>query len=78
MAAGSRFVAVSFAAATVYTSFMTFAGSLAFMMGNAQTVAAQLAQAMITFSGYPGSLFRGVVRALLYSVIPVGFCIRPS
>ncbi len=67
------FVAVSFAAATVYTSFMTFAGSLAFMMGNAQTVAAQLAQAMITFSGYPGSLFRGVVRALLYSVIPVGF-----
>lgn len=67
------FLATSLAAATVYASFVTVAGSLAFLMGNAQTVGAQLAQAMVTFSGYPGSLFKGAVRALLYSAIPVGF-----
>jgi len=49
------FLATGLAAATVYASFVTVAGSLAFLMGNAQTVGAQLAQAMVTFSGYPGS-----------------------
>jgi len=51
------------------------AGSIAFFIGNAQTISLQLLGALITFGGYPGSIFKGLVRAVLYSVIPAGFVV---
>jgi ABC-2 type transport system permease protein len=69
------FAIVSLASCTVYTCFAVITGSIAFFIGNAQTISAQLVGALITFSGYPGSIFHGLVRAVLYSIIPVGFVI---
>jgi len=69
------FVIVSLASCTVYTCFAVIAGSVAFFIGNAQTISLQLLGALITFGGYPGSIFKGLVRAVLYSVIPVGFVV---
>jgi ABC-2 type transport system permease protein len=69
------FVIVSLASCAVYTCFAVIAGSIAFFIGNAQTISLQLLGALITFGGYPGSIFKGLVRAVLYSVIPVGFVV---
>ncbi len=69
------FVAVSLAACAVYTCFAVIAGSIAFFIGNAQTISMQWLGALITFGGYPDSIFKGLVRAVLYSVIPVGFVV---
>ncbi len=69
------FVIVTLASCTVYTCFAVITGSIAFFIGNAQTISLQLLGALITFGGYPDSIFKGLVRAVLYSVIPVGFAI---
>jgi ABC-2 type transport system permease protein len=69
------FIAVSVAACTVYTCFAVITGSIAFFIGNAQTISLQLLGALITFGGYPDSIFKGLVRAVLYSVVPVGFVV---
>jgi ABC-2 type transport system permease protein len=69
------FVIVSLASCTVYTCFAVITGSIAFFIGNAQTISLQLLGALITFGGYPGSIFKGLVRAVLYSVIPAGFVV---
>ncbi len=69
------FVVVSIASCAVYTSFSVITGSIAFFIGNAQTISMQLHGALVTLGGYPGSIFKGLVRAILYSVIPVGFVV---
>ncbi len=69
------FLAGVVAGAAVFTSFGIIAGSLAFFIGHAQTVSQQLAGAMITFGSYPEPLFRGVVRVVLYSLLPAGFVV---
>lgn len=67
------FVLVIVAASVVFACYCVIVGSLAFFIGNAQTVSQQLTNAMITFGGYPEPVFKGIVRAVLYSIIPVGF-----
>lgn len=57
----------------VYVSFMVIAGSLAFWMGSAEAAAFQAQQAVITFSLYPGAMFHGWMRILLFTAIPAGF-----
>lgn len=57
----------------IYVSFMVIAGSLAFWIGNAEAAAFQAQQAIITFSLYPGSMFQGWLRVLLFTAIPAGF-----
>ena len=57
----------------VYVSFMVIAGSLAFWIGNAEAAAFQAQQAVITFSLYPGTMFQGWLRVLLFTAIPAGF-----
>ena len=42
-------------------------------MGNAQNASQQVWGAMITFTLYPNSLFSGVSRMLLYTLIPAAF-----
>jgi len=58
---------------TVFLSFMVIAGSLAFWMGSAEAAAFQAQQAVITFSLYPGAMFQGWMRVLLFTAIPAGF-----
>lgn len=57
----------------VYVSFMVLAGSLAFWIGNAEAASFQAQQALITFSLYPGAMFQGWLRILLFTAIPAGF-----
>ena len=47
--------------------------SLAFWLGNVETVATQLWELLITFSLYPEPLFGGALRLVLFTVLPAGF-----
>lgn len=67
------FFAVSIPAALIYIGFATIAGSLAFYMGSAQYASQQLTNSIITFSVYPHTLFGGISRFLLYTLIPAFF-----
>jgi viologen exporter family transport system permease protein len=66
-------------AAVVVASGMVFLAcgivffSLAFWIGKVDTVARQLWELLITFSLYPEPLFGGVLRLVLFTVLPAGF-----
>jgi len=47
--------------------------SLAFWLGNVEAVARQLWELMITFALYPEPLFGGVLRLVLFTLLPAGF-----
>jgi ABC-2 type transport system permease protein len=47
--------------------------SLALFVGNAEALALQVENAVIHFGTYPGSIFGGGIRAILFTVIPAGF-----
>jgi ABC-2 type transport system permease protein len=57
----------------IFASFMVIAGSLAFFIGSAEAAAFQAFQAVITFSVYPGGMFSGWVKVLIFTAIPAGF-----
>jgi ABC-2 type transport system permease protein len=47
--------------------------SLAFWLGNVEAVARQLWELVITFALYPEPLFGGVLRLVLFTLLPAGF-----
>jgi len=47
--------------------------SLAFWLGNIESVARQLWDLLVTFSLYPEPLFGGMLRLALFTVLPAGF-----
>jgi ABC-2 type transport system permease protein len=47
--------------------------SLAFWLGRVETLARQLWELLITFSLYPEPLFGGMLRLVLFTVLPAGF-----
>jgi len=47
--------------------------SLAFWLGNVDTLARQLWELLVTFSMYPEPLFGGAVRLVLFTLIPAGW-----
>ncbi len=59
--------------ATIFVSFGVATQSLAFFLGNAEALAAQLSGALINFSTYPTVIFRGAIKVVLFTVIPAGF-----
>ncbi len=67
------FFATSIPAALILAAFAVIAGSLAFYIGNAQFVSMQMSNALLTFALYPNSLFSGMARLLLFTLIPAGF-----
>lgn len=67
------FVAGSLVTAVIVAAFFTLAQSLAFFFGNAEATAGQLMNALIHFSTYPTSIFRGAVKVLLFTALPAGF-----
>jgi ABC-2 type transport system permease protein len=58
---------------TVFVAFNVLAGSLAFWIGNAEMTSYQAQQAAINFSLYPGGIFQGWVRVLMFTAIPAAF-----
>jgi ABC-2 type transport system permease protein len=67
------FITAAFLAALIFIAYGVIAGSLAFYMGNAQNASQQMWGGMVTFALYPNTLFSGVPRLLLFTLIPAGF-----
>ena len=59
--------------AVVMVSFGVALGSLAFYLGNAESLSEQGVMALISFSTYPSDLFPFAVRLLLYTLLPAAF-----
>ena len=57
----------------VFLAFQVLAGSLAFFIGNAEIAATQAQNTLVTLSLYPGSLFRGWTKLLLFTLLPAAF-----
>lgn len=57
----------------IFVAFAVLGGSLGFWIGNAEATAFQAQQATINFSLYPGSVFSGWIRVLIFTVVPAGF-----
>lgn len=58
---------------TVFVAFNVLVGCLGFWIGSAEQTAYQAQQAVINFSLYPGAIFQGWVRVMMFTVIPAGF-----
>ncbi len=58
------------AATILFVAVSVFSGSFAFFIGSSAAVAEQYRFAMITFSTYPGALFGGVAKLLLFTLLP--------
>ena len=61
------------AAAVMFLATGILFFSLAFWLGKVETIARQLWELLITFSMYPEPLFGGVLRVLLFTILPAGF-----
>ena len=58
------------------TAILLIANSLAFYVGDAASAARIITELMINMSIYPDRVYGPPVRALMYSVIPVGFAVH--
>lgn len=61
------------AAAVMFVAAGVLLHSTAFWLGRVEGLARQASEFIITFSVYPPPLFGGVVRILLFTVLPAGF-----
>jgi ABC-2 type transport system permease protein len=59
--------------ACIVTAFSVIFSSLAFFLGNTEGLAAQMFGALVPFSTYPMDIFHGIVKLLLFTVLPAGF-----
>ncbi|CAM3944728.1 ABC-2 family transporter protein [Alicyclobacillus pomorum] len=61
------------AATSLLIGFVILAQSLVFFIGGREGIGGQLAEAFLTFSHYPSTIFHGVViRVLIFAVMPAG------
>ncbi|MCK6440588.1 MAG: ABC transporter permease [Planctomycetes bacterium] len=60
-------------ASLIYTSTGIIAQSVAFWAGPIGSLARQFTEFLISFSVYPGSMFSGVVKVILFTIVPAGF-----
>jgi ABC-2 type transport system permease protein len=60
------------AGAVLVSSFALF-GCLSFWLGNAQALAVQAQNVILTFALYPGDIFQGLVRFLMLTLLPAAF-----
>jgi ABC-2 type transport system permease protein len=67
------YIVVVLCSMLVFVSFMVLAGSLAFFIGSAEAAANQAFMGIITFSVYPGAMFNGWVKVLIFTAIPAAF-----
>ena len=67
------FLVLGVSAGLVFVAFSVLVGSLAFWVGNADNLATQAINALITFGIYPVEIFPGAIQWLLYTLIPAAF-----
>lgn len=56
----------------ILTAFVSILGSTCFWITKGDTLADALCNIMINFATYPGTIFKGGIKLILYTVIPVG------
>lgn len=61
--------------ALIMAAFGVITGSISFYIVRGDMLAENLYGIMINFSTYPDSIFKKVVRLLLYTLVPVGFIV---
>ncbi len=66
------FLAFSCTGCAVTVAYHVLVGSAAFWIGNSESFSTQASSAMTSFSTYPGSIFRGWVKLLTFTLIPAG------
>lgn len=69
----ARFFLGALTGTCVFLGILILAQSMAFWLGNANMLAAQVTNAIITFSIYPITLFDGTAKLLLFTVLPAAF-----
>lgn len=69
------FLFFTITSAIILTSFALLMGSLTFWFIRADLFAGNIINVLVTFSTYPGGIFKGTVKFLLYLIIPVGMTI---
>lgn len=69
------FTVLSIFGALTLTAFSVITGSISFWIIRGDMLSDNLNNAMINFSTYPDSIFKGAVRLILYTIVPVGFYI---
>lgn len=57
----------------IFLFFTIIVNCLAFWLGNAEGLSFQLFNALLTFTTYPTSIFRGFGKIVLFTVVPAGF-----
>jgi len=57
----------------LFTMTGIIAHSLAFWLGSIDSLAMQMHEFVIAFSLYPGVIFKGMLRVMLFTIIPAGF-----
>lgn len=67
------FFVASLLGAMVMLGFEILTGSLAFFLGNAETVHLQLVNSVMHFSSYPPTIFERGLKMVLFTLIPAGF-----
>ncbi|WMJ86676.1 ABC transporter permease [Anaerocolumna sp. MB42-C2] len=59
----------------ILTSFAVIMGSISFWIVKGDIISNNLIGVMLSMSTYPDGIFKGLVRLLLYSIIPIGLVI---
>lgn len=59
--------------AVFFVSFFVLVNSLAFFIGSSQGISEQLQMTLVHFASYPTTVFQGITRVILFTLIPAGF-----
>ena len=51
----------------------TIVASLSFWFGRVEIIANTVGNLMVNFATYPDGIFKGVVKVLFYTILPIGF-----
>jgi ABC-2 type transport system permease protein len=69
------FTYLSIMGSIVLSAFAVITGSISFWIIRGELLAESLNNTVINFSTYPDGIFKGAIRLLLYTVVPVGFVV---
>jgi len=67
------FMVAGLLVAGIFLGFTVLAHSLAFFIGNSESLSDQVTNSLIHFATYPAAIFHGGVKVVLFTLIPAGF-----
>lgn len=68
----SLFILFTICGGLILTSIAIILGSLSFWIGSSEVLAEKGNSLMVNFATYPDGIFKGIVKVLLYTLIPIG------